>query len=139
MTEEFRKYVIPFSRTHTCGALGKQHAGEKVALMGWVARVRNLGGLRFIDLRDRYGTVQLLVDPSVGELDEISKGLNMEDVVACQGTVQNRPKEMVRDDAGTGAIEVAVERLYLLNESEVPPFTITDDVKANEDLRLKYR
>jgi aspartyl-tRNA synthetase len=107
--------------------------------MGWVSRVRNLGGLRFIDLRDRYGHVQLLVDPSVGALDDISKGLNMEDVVACQGTVQERPKEMVRDDVATGSIEVAVEKLYLLNDSKVPPFTITDEVKANEDLRLKYR
>ncbi len=101
MTEEFRKYVIPFARTHTCNDLRKQHVGEKVGLMGWVSRVRNLGGLRFIDLRDRYGNVQLLVDPSVGQLDDISRGLNMEDVVACQGTVQNRPKEMVRDDVAT--------------------------------------
>jgi aspartyl-tRNA synthetase len=134
-----KKYVIPFARTHKCSDVGDSDIGKRVGLMGWVSRVRNLGGLRFIDLRDRYGVVQLLIDPSVGELGDISKSLNMEDVVACEGTVQGRPKEMVRNDMGTGSIEVAVDQLYLLNDSKVPPFTITDDVKANEDLRLKYR
>jgi aspartyl-tRNA synthetase len=107
--------------------------------MGWVARVRNLGGLRFIDLRDRSGTVQLLVDPSLAALDDASKRLNMEDVIAVRGTVRRRPADMVRGDMGTGSVEVGVEEIVLLNPSLVPPFVIADDVKANEDLRLKYR
>ncbi|MDH3217030.1 MAG: aspartate--tRNA ligase [Candidatus Krumholzibacteria bacterium] len=133
------KYVIPFARTHTCNDLDEKDVGKNVGLMGWVSRVRNLGGLRFVDLRDRYGIVQLLVDPSVDKLGELSKRLNMEDVIACRGCVQLRPKEMARDDIKTGTIEVAAEELYLLNDSKVPPFIIVDDVKAGEDLRLKYR
>ena len=139
MTDKFRKYVIPFPRTHKCNELSEQNVGDEVGVMGWVSRVRNLGGLRFVDLRDRYGIVQLLIDPSQGSLGEQSKSLNMEDVIACKGTVQARPDEMSRDDIATGRIEVAVDELFLLNDSKVPPFTITDDVKANEDLRLKYR
>lgn len=136
---KIEKFIVPFSRTHTCNDVGEADIGKPVRLVGWVARVRNLGGLRFIDLRDRYGVVQLLVDPSIKGIDEITKNLGMEDVIACQGVVQARPKEMVRDDLETGAIEVAVETLYLLNDSKVPPFAISDDVKANDDLRLKYR
>ena len=134
-----QRFVIPFSRSHKCNEVGEKDVGTEVRLMGWVKRVRNLGGLRFVDLRDRYGLVQLLIDPSREELDEFSKALNMEDVIACRGTVQRRPDEMVRTDMDTGAFEVAVEEFVLLNPSEVPPFTIVDDVKANEDLRLKYR
>jgi len=107
--------------------------------MGWVARVRDLGGLRFISLRDRSGIVQLLVDPNDAELDGVSKALRMEDVIAAEGVVRRRPDDMVRDDQATGAVEVAVTRIIVLNRSKVPPFTITDTVKANEDLRLKYR
>jgi aspartyl-tRNA synthetase len=107
--------------------------------MGWVSRVRNLGGLRFIDLRDRYGSVQLLIDPGVGDLEAVSRKLRMEDVIACRGHVQRRPEEMVRTDSATGTIEIALHELYVLNQSKVPPFTVSDDVKANEDLRLQYR
>ncbi|UCG52528.1 MAG: aspartate--tRNA ligase [Candidatus Latescibacterota bacterium] len=134
-----QKYVIPFSRTHTCNEISQSDVGGEVRVMGWVSRVRDLGGLRFIDLRDRYGIVQLLVDPGKKELDDLSKSLNMEDVIACEGRVQRRPDDMVRTDMSTGAFEIAVDTLYLLNASEVPPFTIVDDVKAGEDLRLKYR
>jgi aspartyl-tRNA synthetase len=95
--------------------------------------------LRFISLRDRSGVIQLLVDPNDPELDAISKSLRMEDVIAAKGDVQKRPEDMVREDMATGAVEVAVKQIIVLNRSEVPPFTITDTVKANEDLRLKYR
>ncbi|MEJ2721072.1 MAG: aspartate--tRNA ligase [bacterium] len=137
MTEQ--RYVIPFSRTHSCNDITEGDVGGEIRLMGWVARVRDLGGLRFIDLRDRYGLVQLLVDPGNSALDEFSKTLGMEDVIACRGVVQRRPDDMVRTDMATGAFEVAVEEFFLLNPSAVPPFTIVDDVKAGEDLRLKYR
>ncbi|MFQ5512085.1 MAG: aspartate--tRNA ligase [Candidatus Krumholzibacteriia bacterium] len=136
---DIRHFVIPFSRTHTCADPGEADVGTRVGLMGWVARVRNLGGLRFVDLRDRYGMIQLLVDPRRGDLGEVSGNLGMEDVVACEGVVQKRPQAMVRDDMETGCVEVAVEKFYLLNDSKVPPFVITDDCNAGEDLRLKYR
>jgi aspartyl-tRNA synthetase len=132
-------FVIPFSRTHTCNDLTLDDVDQPVRLMGWVARVRNLGGLRFVDLRDRYGIVQLIIDPGVPALDKLSKALNMEDVIACKGVVQKRPDDMARDDIATGRIEVGVAELHLLNDSKTPPFMITDEVNAHEDLRLKYR
>ncbi len=134
-----KRFVVPFERTQRCGEVGDPDVGREVRLMGWVARMRNLGGLRFIDLRDRSGIVQLVVDPGVGALDEASKQLNMEDVIAVRGAVRRRPADMVRNDMATGAVEVGVEEIVLLNASRVPPFVVADDVKANEDLRLKYR
>ena len=107
--------------------------------MGWVQRVRDLGGVKFVDLRDRYGFTQITVDPENGDLAGPARHLRMEDVIAVEGTVNARPGDMKRDDMATGGIEVAATQLVVLNKSEVPPFTITDEVKANEDLRLKYR
>jgi aspartyl-tRNA synthetase len=132
-------YWIPFGRSHTCGELKKENAGETVRLMGWVQRVRDLGGLKFIDLRDRYGITQLIVDVENEALAKPAGQLRMEDVIAIEGKVGERPADMRRDDIPTGGVEVSVLSLVVLNKSEVPPFTITDDVKANEDLRLKYR
>jgi aspartyl-tRNA synthetase len=132
-------YWLPFQRSHTCGELRAKNAGETVRLMGWVAKLRDLGGLKFIDLRDRYGITQLIVDTEDSALAEPARHLRMEDVIAVEGEVSSRPGDMKRDDMETGAIEVSVRRLFVLNKSEVPPFTITDEVKAHEDLRLKYR
>ena len=101
-------YWIPFSRTHTCGDLTEANTGEAVRLMGWVAKLRDLGGLRFIDLRDRYGSLQLIIDPSDASLDDTTKGLLMEDVIAVEGDVRARPEEMARADTPSGRIEVAV-------------------------------
>jgi aspartyl-tRNA synthetase len=113
--------------------------GDTVRLMGWVERLRDLGGLKFISLRDRYGTTQLIVDTADAALAEPAGQLRMEDVIAVEGAVGSRPEDMQRADTVSGAIEVSVHKLVVLNKSEVPPFTITDDVKANEDLRLRYR
>ncbi len=132
-------YWLPFSRSHTCGELNEQNNGDTVRLMGWVERLRDLGGLKFISLRDRYGTTQLIVDTESAELAEPAKQLRMEDVIAVEGQVGKRPEDMQRSSTVSGAIEVSVQKLVVLNKSEVPPFTITDEVKANEDLRLKYR
>jgi aspartyl-tRNA synthetase len=136
---ETKGYWIPFKRSHTCGELSEEQAGENVRLMGWVAKLRDLGGLKFIDLRDRYGITQLIVDTEDDALSGPAKQLRMEDVIAVEGDVGERPGDMKRTDMVTGAIEVSVRRLVVLNKSEVPPFTITDEVKAHEDLRLKYR
>jgi aspartyl-tRNA synthetase len=136
---ETKGYWIPFKRSHTCGELRADNAGETVRLMGWVAKLRDLGGLKFIDLRDRYGITQLIVDTEDETLSGPAKQLRMEDVIAVEGEAGARPDDMRRDDMATGAIEVSARRLVVLNKSEVPPFTITDEVKAHEDLRLKYR
>ncbi len=134
-----QSYWLPFARSHTCEDLGEANVGETVQLMGWVAKLRDLGGLRFIDLRDRYGLLQLIVDPTDAVLDGATKSLRMEDVIAVEGSVRLRPQEMARADVPGGTIEVSVSSVSVLNKSEVPPFTVTDKVKAGEDLRLKYR
>ncbi len=131
-------YWLPFARSHHLGEIDAQLVGKSVRLMGWVARVRDLGGVRFVELRDRYGRVQLVVD-AAGEMGEVTSSLRMEDVIAVEGMVRARPKEMVRDDTPAGAIEVAAARVVVLNKSEVIPFNIADEVKASEELRLKYR
>jgi len=131
-------YWLPFSRSHHLGEINASTVGARVKLMGWVARVRDLGGVRFVELRDRYGRVQLVVDAS-GELGESTASLRMEDVIAVEGEVRARPKDMVRDDTPAGAIEVAVARVVVLNKAAVIPFSIADEVKASEELRLKYR
>jgi aspartyl-tRNA synthetase len=132
-------YWLPFERSHHCGEIGNDAAGATVRLMGWVARVRDLGGVRFIDLRDRYGHVQVVVDASDAALDAATASLRMEDVVAVEGVVRARPKEMVRADSPAGGVEVSAARVVVLNRSNVLPFNIADEVKASEELRLKYR
>ena len=121
---------LPFSRSHTCDEIDAERVGDAVRLMGWVARVRNLGGLRFMDLRDRFATVQLIADPADAALDEITRSLRMEDVIAVEGVVQARPPEMARDDSPAGAVEVSVSRVVVLNKSQVVPFMIAVDAKA---------
>ena len=128
-------------RTHTCGQLRATDNGKKVKLNGWVASQRNLGGVFFIDLRDRYGKTQIVIDPeqiSDTMLAEASK-VRHEFVVAIIGEVAPRPEGMVNESMPTGAIEVRVSEFYILSESETPPFEITDETKANEALRLEYR
>ena len=132
-------YWLPFERSHHGGEVSSAMVGEQVRLMGWVSRARNLGGVRFIDLRDRYGHVQVVVDATDAAMDAATGSLRMEDVIAVEGVVRARPAEMVRTDSPAGAIEVAASRVIVLNHSEVLPFTITDEVKASEELRLKYR
>jgi len=128
-------YHLPFQRSHKTAELSAALVGKTVHLMGWVSRARDLGGVRFIDLRDRYGRVQIVVAP---DATQGTDALRMEDVIAVEGEVRARPSDMVRDEP-TGAIEVAASRVIVLNRSNVLPFTITDEVKASEELRLKYR
>jgi aspartyl-tRNA synthetase len=132
-------YWLPFERSHHGGELSSALIGKSVQLMGWVSRARDLGGVRFIDLRDRYGRVQVVVDAADAALNDATQSLRMEDVIAVEGTVRARPADMVRTDSPAGAIEVAASRVVVLNRSNVLPFTITDEVKASEELRLKYR
>lgn len=125
-------------RTHYCGELRTADIGGRVTVAGWVRKQRNLGSLIFIDLRDRTGYVQLAFDEnSAPELFEAAASVRSEYVLAVSGTVRERSSK--NPDIPTGDIEIYAETLSVLGESETPPFDITDDCKANEELRLKYR
>ena len=124
-------------RTYMCGQLREEHIGETVTLMGWVAKARNMGGLVFVDIRDRSGISQIVFEPDNEELQKKAGELHMEYVIAATGTVRRRSN--INGNIPTGKVEIEAKELRVLNTSEVPPFVITDDVKASEELRLKYR
>jgi len=127
-------------RTHTCGELREKNVGERVILNGWVDRRRDLGGLIFIWLRDRYGIIQLVFQQEANkDAYETAKKLRSEFVVSVEGTVRKRPEDAVNKDMETGAVDVLADKLIILNEAETPPFAIKDETDAFEDLRLKYR
>jgi len=128
-------------RTHTCGELNSDNIGEEVKLNGWVQSYRNLGGLLFIDVRDRYGITQVVINPekAAKELFEAASKARSEFVVAVEGNVQKRPDGTVNKNLATGEIEVAVSRFEILSESKTPPFEIEDETNASEVLRLEYR
>ena len=127
-------------RTHTCGELGKEHIGATVNLNGWVNTVRLHGQVIFIDLRDRYGKTQIIFNSEDfnGDFESVKKQ-SIEDVLSIKGTVQARGEGAVNPDMSTGDIEVMVDSMELLTETEPLPFVITDRESASEDLRLKYR
>jgi aspartyl-tRNA synthetase len=127
-------------RTHTCGELRASHAGSRVTLTGWVHRLRDHGGMVFVDLRDRFGLTQVVFRPEISaELTTRARDLRSEFVIAVEGKVEPRPASMVNAGITTGEIEVQADVLSVLNVSETPPFSIEDDTDVNEDLRLKYR
>jgi aspartyl-tRNA synthetase len=127
------------ARTHTCGALTAADAGQQAVLLGWVHRVRDLGSLVFIDVRDRYGITQVVVRDDMS-LIEAAQRLRPEYVVGVIGRVDRRSPESVNPKVATGEIEVAARELRLLNGAKTPPFPIADDgVVVAEDTRLKYR
>lgn len=131
------KFVKELKRTHYCGSLGLQQVGQKVVLMGWVDVRRDHGSLVFIDLRDRDGIVQVVLDPNKAET-AAAKNLRGEFVLALEGIVRARPDGMKNSKIATGSIEIEALRCEILNESAVPPFQV-DDENVNETLRLKYR
>jgi aspartyl-tRNA synthetase len=126
------------ARTHTCGALRAEDVGKDVVLLGWVHRVRDLGSLVFIDLRDRYGVTQVVARDNDALVAD-AKRLRSEFVVAFMGRVENRAPETVNAKIATGQIEVSARELRLLNEAKTPPFMIGDDVDVTEETRLNYR
>jgi len=133
-------FVSAWKRTHSCGALGSRDVGAGVTLMGWVATVRDLGGIIFIDLRDREGITQILVPTEAGsEVAGVAKRLGTEWVVAVKGEVLRRALTTVNAGIATGEIEVRAQEIRVLSESKTPPFELTDQTRASEDLRLKYR
>lgn len=125
-------------RTHTCGELRLDHAGTQVTLSGWVQRTRDLGGMTFVDLRDRYGLTQLAFNmDSNAELCAQARKLGREFVVKVEGAVMERESKNSRVE--TGDIEIDVSSLAVLNASKTPPFTIEDDTDGGDDLRMQYR
>ena len=127
-------------RTDTCGALRAGDAGRDVVLLGWVATVRDHGGLLFVDLRDRYGITQAVFNPeSSPEPFAIAKSLRSEFVLGIAGTVVRRTDDNCNADLATGEIEVQVSCAEILNTSEPLPFPLTDDTETSEEVRLRYR
>ena len=127
-------------RTHNCGELRKEHVGQDVVLMGWVARRRDHGGVIFIDLRDRYGTTQVVCNPQRSpEAHRKADRVRPEYVIAVKGKVCLRPEGMANPKLPTGEIEVMVEEMKVLNTSKPPPFPIEDRCTAGEEVRLRYR
>ncbi len=132
-------FLGDLKRTHRNGELRAADAGKNVVLMGWVNRRRDLGNLIFIDLRDRTGITQIVIDPSSPAVHAKASDLRSEYVVAVIGKVELRDQNNVNKNIPTGEIEVVAEDLRLLNVSEVPPFLPSENVTASEELRLKYR
>jgi aspartyl-tRNA synthetase len=128
-------------RTHNCGELNSNHIGETVTLNGWVQAYRNLGGLLFIDIRDRYGLTQVVLNPEKVDkkVFETASKARHEFVVAARGKVGRRPEGTENKSLSTGEIEVAVDEFAVLSESKTPPFEIEDETNASEVLRLEYR
>jgi len=125
-------------RNHTCGEIRMENCGQEVILAGWVQRVRNLGGMTFIDLRDRYGLTQLVVDDqSSEEVKNIASTLGREFVVQATGWVRERSSK--NSKMATGEVELHISALVVLNSAVTPPFTIQDDTDGGDELRMKYR
>jgi len=127
-------------RTHTCGELTLDNLGQEVSLNGWISKSRDLGGLIFIDLRDRYGVTQIVFNESNNKKEfEIAKKLGLEDVIGITGKIIKRPNEAINNRMITGEIDVNVNNLCVYNESDNPPFDINDRFSASEEHRLRYR
>ena len=127
-------------RTHTCGELRSSHAGERVVLMGWVNRRRDLGSLIFIDVRDRTGVTQVVFNAELNPaLHEKASTLRSEYVVAVIGKCKRREPATVNPNIDTGEIEIVAAELKILNESKTPPFLPSESVLPNEEVRLQYR
>ncbi|MDA1162801.1 MAG: aspartate--tRNA ligase [Planctomycetota bacterium] len=127
-------------RSHTCGELTKDHAGQSVSACGWVDSYRDHGSLLFIDLRDRYGKIQIVFDPSESlEAHALAGSLRNEDVIQAEGLLKLRAPDLINPKIASGEIEIRAVKLTLLNKSKTPPFEPTGENIPNEDLRLKYR
>lgn len=132
MTEKFK-------RDQHCGVLTKADAGKEVVLCGWVAKRRDHGGLIFIDLRDRSGICQIVIDPDAGDSFKKAEAIRSEYVIQVFGKVRERAAETVNPHIATGEIEVVADTLNILNGAKTPPFYIQDGIDTDENLRLKYR
>ena len=140
MAEVTLDFLGELRRTHSCGELRPNDTGGNALLMGWVHRRRDLGGLIFIHLRDRDGITQLVFDESRNPAaHQRAQELSSEFVIAVEGLIEQRSSETVNPAIATGQVEVAVAKLWILNESRTPPFPVEDNVDVKEEVRLKYR
>jgi aspartyl-tRNA synthetase len=125
-------------RNYTCGELRIENTGAEPILAGWVQRVRNLGGMTFIDLRDRYGVTQLVADENTpSEVKDIASKLGREYVIQAKGIVRERSNKNPK--IPTGDVEILLKEIVILNKAEVPPFTIQDDTDGGDEIRMKFR
>ena len=125
-------------RTHTCGELRQANVSQQATLAGWVQRTRRMGGMTFVDIRDRYGITQLVLNQDINaELFEAANKLGREYVIQVTGEVAERSNK--NSNMETGDIEILVSELTVLNESKTPPFTIEDNTDGGDDIRMKYR
>ncbi len=132
--------MLTLKRSHGSGELTKEHAGQEVTLMGWVDTRRDLGGLVFIELRDRSGLIQVVFSPELNkDVHELSSKLRSEFVIAVKGKLSLRPEDSINSNSASGEIEVYADYLEILNTAKTPPFEIKDEVNVEEALRLKYR
>jgi aspartyl-tRNA synthetase len=140
MAEVKLDFLGELRRTHSCGTLRASDAGKKALLMGWVHRRRDLGGVLFVHLRDRDGITQLVFNASENPAAmERAQELSSEFVIAVEGTVKLRSADTINAAIATGEIELAVDKIWILNESRTPPFPLEDNTDVKEDVRLKYR
>jgi aspartyl-tRNA synthetase len=125
-------------RSHNCGELRINHAGSEVTLSGWVQRVRNLGAMTFVDLRDRYGITQLVADDTASaEIKDAVNHLGREFVIQIVGVVRERASK--NSKIPTGDVEVELKKVTILNQSVVPPFTIAEDTDGGDEIRMRHR
>ncbi|HQP31003.1 MAG TPA: aspartate--tRNA ligase, partial [Deltaproteobacteria bacterium] len=129
-----------FVRTHYCGEVTREDCGKKITLMGWVQRRRDLGGLIFVDMRDRSGICQVVFNPETfPQAHAVGHNLKSEYCVAVEGELSERPKEMRNSAMQTGEVELIAQRVAILNEAKTPPFVVEDGQEVSEALKLKYR
>src|SRR5437867_5083294 len=126
------------TRTHTCGALRADDVGADATLLGWVHRIRDLGGVTFVDIRDRAGISQVVVRDN-DSLMAMAKRLRSEYVVGVTGIVQRRSDDTINPKLATGEVEVLARDIRVLNEAKTPPFQIAEETPVSEDVRLRYR
>ena len=138
--EPARNSLATSFRTHACGEVRPDQAGEEVTVAGWVTAQRDHGGIIFIDLRDRWGVIQVAVDPSDEPVGlAIAKAARLEDVIQVTGLVRERPEGSVNPDMPTGECEIQASLVKVLAQTETPPFVIDEEATASEELALKYR
>jgi len=126
-------------RSHYCGQINASNIDQTVTLCGWVHRRRDHGGVIFVDLRDREGLAQVVIDPDTHEAFALAERVRNEFVLKVTGRVRRRPEGTENPSLPSGEVEVLCSELEILNHAETPPFVIEDDSDVNEDVRLRYR
>ncbi|MBE7024841.1 MAG: aspartate--tRNA ligase [Ruminococcaceae bacterium] len=130
---------MEFKRTHRCTELSAKNVGETVVIMGWVQKVRDLGHLIFVDLRDRSGILQLVMNADKTEIYKTGQSLHQEYVIEAKGVVCHRAEGMTNANMKTGEIEIDVSAINILSAADTPPFVVSEQTKVNDEMRLKYR